>query len=60
MIGVAEGEGNVIIGDGVVIEAGAVVEAKSIGDGTVIEAKARIGKGAVIGKVILDESAECI
>lgn len=57
MIGVAGGEGNVIIGDGVTIEAGAVVEAKSIGDGTVIEAKAKIGKGAVIGKVTLDQAA---
>ncbi|KAI5356876.1 Putative trimeric LpxA-like superfamily, dynactin subunit 6 [Septoria linicola] len=50
IIGVTEGEGNVIIGDGVLIEAGATIEAKSIGDGTVIEAKAKIGKGAMIGK----------
>ncbi|KAM3416709.1 hypothetical protein BST61_g8300 [Cercospora zeina] len=49
-VGVIEGEGNVIVGDGVTIEAGAMVEAKSVGDGTVIEAKAKIGKGAVIGK----------
>lgn len=52
IIGVTEGEGNVIIGDGVLIEAGATIEAKSIGDGTVIEAKAKIGKGAMIGKVL--------
>ncbi|CAK1364697.1 hypothetical protein CB0940_08354 [Cercospora beticola] len=49
-VGVLEGEGNVIVGDEVTIEAGAVVEAKSVGDGTVIEAKAKIGRGAVIGK----------
>lgn len=40
-----------LIGDGVVIEVGAVVEAQSVGDGTVIEVNARIGKGAVLGKV---------
>lgn len=52
-VGVSDGDGDVVIGDGVNIEPGAVVEAKSIGDWTVIEAKAKIGKGAVIGKVCL-------
>lgn len=56
VVGATE-EGNVIVGDGVTIEAGSVVEAKSIGDGTVIEAKVKIGKGAVIGKVGLNEAA---
>ena len=37
------------IGEGVVIESGAVVEAASVGDYTIIEARAKIGKGAVIG-----------
>ena len=41
------------IGNGVVVEAGAVVEAKIVGDGCVIEVNARIGKGAVLGKVRL-------
>jgi NDP-sugar pyrophosphorylase family protein len=59
IIGVVEGEGNVIVGDGVTIEAGAVVEAKCVGDGTVIEAKVKIGKGAVIGKVRLNDAAYC-
>jgi dynactin-6 len=30
----------------------AVVEAQTVGDGTVIEVQAKIGKGAVLGKVI--------
>jgi dynactin 6 len=42
----------VVIQNGVVIEVGAVVEAKTVGDGTVIEVQAKIGKGAVLGKVI--------
>lgn len=45
-----EGEG-VVIENGVVIEVGAVVEAKRVGEGCVIEVNARIGKGAVLGKV---------
>ena len=42
----------VVIQNGVVIEVGAVVEAKTVGEGTVIEVQAKIGKGAVLGKVI--------
>jgi len=38
------------IGNGVVIEVGAVIEARSIGDGCLIEVNARIGKYAVLGK----------
>jgi dynactin-6 len=41
----------VVIGNGVVVEVGAVVEAKTVGEGTVIEVQAKIGKGAVLGKV---------
>lgn len=40
-----------VIENGVVVEVGALVEAKRIGEGSVIEINARIGKGAVIGKV---------
>lgn len=39
------------LGRYVVVECGAVVEAASIGEGTLIEADAKIGKGAVVGKV---------
>lgn len=48
---VVGGEGDIKIGDGVVIESGAIVEAKSIGDGTIIEVKVKIGRGATLGKV---------
>ncbi len=41
----------VTIENGVVVEVGAVVEAKTVGEGTVIEVQAKIGKGAVLGKV---------
>jgi dynactin 6 len=41
----------VVLKDYVVVEVGAVVEAKSVGEGTVIEINAKVGKGAVIGKV---------
>jgi len=43
-------EQGVVIGDFVVIESGAVIEAKKIGDGSLIEVNAKIGKGAVLGK----------
>jgi dynactin-6 len=43
----------VVIGNGVVVEVGAVVEAMEVGEGCVIEVNARVGKGAVIGKVLL-------
>lgn len=39
-----------MIQNDVVIEVGAVVEAKTVGEGTVIEVQAKIGKGAVLGK----------
>jgi dynactin-6 len=45
-----EGEG-VVIENGVVVEVGAVVEAKTVGEGSVIEVNAKIGKGAILGKV---------
>lgn len=41
----------VIIADYVVIEVGARVEAKSVGEGCIIEVNAKVGKGAVLGKV---------
>ncbi|RQM06301.1 hypothetical protein DH86_00001106 [Scytalidium sp. 3C] len=43
-------EQGVVIGDFVIIEAGAVVEAQRIGDGSLIEVNAKIGKGAILGK----------
>ncbi|RFU28863.1 hypothetical protein B7463_g7499, partial [Scytalidium lignicola] len=43
-------EQGVVIGDFVVVESGAVVEAKKIGDGSLIEINAKVGKGAVLGK----------
>jgi dynactin-6 len=46
----------VVIENGVVIEVGAVVEAKRVGEGSVIEVNAKIGKGAVVGKVWLSMS----
>lgn len=41
----------VVLEHGVVIETGAIVEAKLVGQGTLIEIYAKVGKGAVIGKV---------
>lgn len=41
----------VVIEDCVVIEVGAIVEAKRVGEGSIIEVNSRVGKGAVIGKV---------
>jgi dynactin-6 len=43
----------VVLGDHVVLEVGAVVEAKSVGEGSLIEINARVGKGTVLGKVRL-------
>jgi predicted protein tyrosine phosphatase len=40
-----------VIDNGVIVEVGAMVEAKRIGEGCVIEVNAKIGKGAVVGKV---------
>jgi dynactin-6 len=48
----SEGEREgVVIENGVMVEVGAVVEAKRVGEGCVIEMNAKIGKGAVLGKV---------
>ena len=44
-----ESTGDVVIGNGVSIESGARVEAKSIADHTTIEVNAKVGKGAVVG-----------
>jgi dynactin-6 len=41
----------VIIEDYVLIEVGAIVEARRVGEGSIVETNARVGKGAVIGKV---------
>ena len=48
-----EQKDGVVIEKGVLIEVGAVVEAKHIGEGSVIEINAKVGKGAVVGKVRL-------
>lgn len=40
-----------ILEDYVVLEVGAVVEAKQVGEGSIIEINAKVGRGAVIGKV---------
>ncbi len=40
-----------MIENGVVVEVGAIVEAHRVGEGSVIEVNARIGRGAVLGKV---------
>jgi dynactin-6 len=45
----------VIIEDCVVVEVGAVVEAQRVGEGSLIEINARVGKGALIGKVCVIE-----
>ncbi|KAK4545884.1 hypothetical protein LTR36_002448 [Oleoguttula mirabilis] len=51
VVGVAEGgEQDVVIGEGVNIDTGAVIEAKNIGDGSTIEVNAIIGKGTVLGR----------
>lgn len=47
----SEGEKNITLGSNVVIETGAVVEAESIGESTIVEAFAKVGEGAVIGRV---------
>jgi dynactin 6 len=49
--GAANGRQGVVIENSVVIEVGAVVEASIVGEGTVIEVQAKVGKGAVLGKV---------
>jgi dynactin-6 len=41
----------VVIENGVIIEVGAIVEASMVGEGSVIEVNAKVGKGAILGKV---------
>ncbi|KAK5110779.1 hypothetical protein LTR85_000724 [Meristemomyces frigidus] len=51
VVGVADGgEQDITIGEGVNIETGAVIEAKSIGDGSTVEVNASIGRAAVVGR----------
>jgi len=40
----------IVLGEGVNVETGAVVEAHSIDDGTTVDVKARVGRGAAVGK----------
>ena len=49
--GTAGSSSTVTIEKGVTIEVGAVVEAARVGEGSVIEVYAKVGKGAVVGKV---------
>jgi dynactin-6 len=46
-----DAERGVTLGLNVVVESQASVEAKSVGEGTIIEAFAKVGEGAVVGKV---------
>jgi len=46
-----DSEQSVVLGKNVVVESGAVVEAKEVGEGTTIEALAKVGVGARVGKV---------
>lgn len=41
----------VTLEDFVVLEVGAVVEAKRVGEGSIIDINAKVGRGAVVGKV---------
>ena len=52
IVGPLEGDGemDVVLGEGVSIETGALVEAKKIGDHTTIEVNSKIGAGALIGR----------
>jgi len=47
----SDDKGSITLGSNVIIETGAMIEAESIGDSTIVEAFAKIGKGAIIGKV---------
>lgn len=47
----SEKENKITLGSNVVIESGAVVEAETVGENTIIEAFAKIGDGAIVGKV---------
>jgi dynactin-6 len=55
MIGLQSAQSNeregVVIDNCVVVEVGAVIEAKRVGVGCHIEVNAKLGKGAVLGKV---------
>lgn len=42
-----------VIEDYVIVEVGAIVEAKRVGEGSIIEINAKVGKGAVVGKVCM-------
>jgi dynactin-6 len=52
IVGLNEGDGvmDVVLGEGVSIEPGAVVEAKKIGDHSTIDVNSKIGAGALVGK----------
>ena len=50
-IGGAGGAGGVKVGRGVVVESEARVEAREVGEGSVVGVRARVGRGAVVGKV---------
>lgn len=43
----------VVLENGVIIETGAIVEAKLVGQASIIEINAKIGRGAIIGKVCI-------
>ncbi|KAK0300199.1 hypothetical protein LTR54_008894 [Friedmanniomyces endolithicus] len=58
-VGTVDGE-DVLIGDSVNIETGAVVEARSVGDGSTVEVNAVVGKGAVLGKWCRVAPLECV
>jgi dynactin-6 len=51
-------EEGVRLDNGIVVEVGAVIEARRIGEGCLIEVNARIGRGAVLGKVCVFSSVE--
>ena len=51
--------GHVTIGDYVVVEPGAVVEANQVGTGTLIEVYAKIGKRSSVGKVQTFRIVKC-
>lgn len=52
VVGVSTGDGqtDVVLGEGVSIETGAVIEAKKIGDYSTIEVNSRVGREALVGR----------
>jgi dynactin-6 len=42
----------VLLGDYVIVEIGAVVEARRVGEGSILETNSKVCKGAVLGKVM--------